>query len=173
MIFSEIYITYYSKLIRFATEFVLYEEEAENIVQDVFVGLWEKKDALTYVENMNAYVFKLTKNRCLDYLKHRAYQEKYVANSQQDYEREINLKLQSLENFDTGIASEEDMERILTDAVGSLPDKCREIFLMSRYEGLKYREIADKLSLSVNTVETQMGIALRKLRERLKCYLYA
>lgn len=171
MDFSEIYVTCYSKLIRFSTDFVVHKEDAENIVQDVFVGLWERKDSLEYIENMNAYLYKLTKNKCLDHLKHKISQEKYVANTQFNHEQEFNLKLQSLENFDVDVASEENMEKIIMDAIHTLPGKCREIFLLSRYEGLKYKEISEHLNLSVNTVETQMGIALKKLREKLKTYL--
>ena len=171
--FSEIYSKYYFKLIRFATDFVVYEEDAENIIQDVFLGLWEKRDSLAFIENMNAYIFKLVKNKCLDHLKHKISQEKYVTNVQFVYEQEFSLKLQSLENFDVDVASEEKMEKIIADAIDSLPGKCREIFLLSRYEGLKYREISEYLNLSVNTVETQMSIALKKLRQKLKSYLFS
>ena len=169
---SEIYISYYSKLVRFATDFVIYEEDAENITQDVFVALWEKKETLVYVENMNAYIFKLVRNRCIDHLKHKIIQEKYVTSTQSVYERELSLKLQSLEEFDVDIAPEEKLEKIVTDAINTLPNKCREIFLLSRYEGLKYKEISERLNLSVNTIETQMGIALKKLREKLRGYLF-
>jgi len=173
MNFSEIYIAYYLKLLRFAIDFVVHKEDAENVVQDIFVGLWERKESLENIENTNAYLFKLTKNKCLDHLKHKISQEKYVANTQFSYEQEFALKLQSLENFDVDVASEEKMEKIIKDAIDTLPGKCREIFLLNRYEGLKYKEISEHLGLSVNTVETQMGIALKKLREKLKIYLFA
>lgn len=171
--FSEIYSKYYFKLVRFATDFVVLKEDAENIIQDVFVNLWERRDSLVNIENMNAYVFRLAKNKCLDYLKHRIIQEKYVANAQSIHEQEFSLKLQSLESFDIDVASEDNLEKIITNAIDSLPNKCREIFLLSRYEGLKYREISERLGLSVNTVETQMGIALKKLRMKLKTCLFS
>ena len=63
MSFSEMYLTYYSKLVRFAREFVILEEDAENITQDVFTDLWERRDSMDHVENMNAYLFRLVKNR--------------------------------------------------------------------------------------------------------------
>ena len=62
MSFSEMYLTYYSKLVRFAREFVILEEDAENITQDVFTDLWERRDSMDHVENMNAYLFRLVKN---------------------------------------------------------------------------------------------------------------
>ena len=171
MEFSKLYLSFYPKLVRFATVFVVYEEDAENIIQDLFLGLWESKESLDYIENMNAYMYKLAKNKCLDYIKHQLVKDRFVVNTQSLYEQEISLKLQSLDNFDVELASEERVEKIVSKAIDSLPPKCREIFLFSRYDGLKYKEISDKLNISVNTVETQMCIALKKLRNTLSLQL--
>ena len=73
MNFSELYLTYYSKLVRFAKEFVIQEEDAENITQDVFIILWENRDFIEHIDNMNAYLFRLVRNKCLDYLKHKVF----------------------------------------------------------------------------------------------------
>lgn len=171
MDFSNIYLTYYAQLVRFAATFVVYEEDAENIIQDLFLGLWEKKESLNSVENMNAYIYKLAKNKCLDHLKHIVVKEKFIASEQTFYEQEISLKLQSLETFDVELASEEKVEKIISNAIDALPPKCREIFILSRYDGLKYKEISEKLNLSVNTVETQMSIAFKKLRNSISYLL--
>lgn len=168
MDFSKIYISFYPQLVRFASDFVSYEEDAENIIQDVFVGLWERKDTLDCIENMNAYIYRLAKNKCLDHLKHKIVKEKFIANAQSAYEQELSLKLRSLENIDVEHLSEEKMEKIILNAINSLPKKCREIFLLSRYDGLRYKEISEKLDISINTVETQMCIALKKLRSSIK-----
>ena len=162
MDFSELYLTYYSKLVRFAKEFVILEEDAENITQDVFTDLWAKRDSMDRIENMNAYLFRLIKNRCLDHLKHKM------------FEIEMSLKLQSLNRFDVSDISEgNETEMLVRNAINSLPRKCRDIFLLSRVEGLKYREISERLGISVNTVECQMGIALKKLRVKLNICLAA
>ena len=100
MEFSELYITYYSKLVRFAREYVILEEDAENITQDVFADMWEKRESIDLIENMSAYLFRLVKNRCLDYLKHKAFEQKYVEHIQSSFEIELSLKLQSLDRFD-------------------------------------------------------------------------
>ena len=174
MNFSELYLSYYSKLVRFAKEFVMSEEDAENITQDVFTYLWERQDSVDYVDNMNAYLFKLVRNRCLDYLKHKVYEQKYVENIQSSFEIELNLKLQSLDRFDSCLDSEgKDIEVMIRAAINNLPKRCRQIFLLSRLENLKYREISDRLGISVNTVECQMGIALKKLRANLSVSLAA
>ena len=99
MSFSELYLIYYPKLVRFAKEFVMSEEDAENITQDVFTDLWEKRESMNHIENMNAYLFRLVRNKCLDYLKHKVFEQKYVENVKASFEIELNLKLQSLDRF--------------------------------------------------------------------------
>ena len=174
MSFSELYLMYYPKLVRFAKEFVVLEEDAENITQDVFTDLWERRDAIDHIENVNAYLFRLVRNRCLDYLKHKVFEQKYAETVQASFEIELNLKLQSLDRVDVSDISEgNEMERLVRDAINSLPKRCRDIFLLSRMKGLKYREISEKLGISVNTVECQMGIALKKLRVKLNVCLAA
>ena len=87
---------------------------------------------------------------------------------------ELNLKMQSLDRFDVlDIYEGNEMEKLVREAINSLPKKCRAIFLLSRMEGLKYREISERLGISVNTVECQMGIALKKLRVMLNMRLAA
>ncbi len=159
MNFSELYFIYYPKLVRFAKEFVILEEDAENITQDIFMNLWERRNSLNHINNMNAYLFKLVKNRCLDHLKHKIFEQKYAETEWASF------KVESFEDYD--VIEKKDMEELIRFAINSLPERCREIFLLSRFRNLKYKEISDHLSISVNTVECQMGIALRKLRSRL------
>lgn len=169
--FSTIYLSFYPKLVRFATVFVLYEEDAENIIQDLFLSLWNKKESLENIGNINAFMYMLTKNKCLDYLKHKIVKDKFIASTQTVYKQEAYLKMQSLAEFDVELASEDRVEEIVSNAVNALPPKCREIFMLSRYEGLKYKEISEKLNISINTVETQMCIAFKKLRTSLSYLL--
>lgn len=161
--FDEIYVSYFSRMRRFAREYVLFDEDAENIVQDVFLLLWEKKDVLKVQVSLISYLFSLVKNRCLDYLRHQVVAE--------EFKQELSVKLSALEHLDQTFGSEEEIERIVKNAIDNLPERCREIFIKNRIDGKKYREIADELQLSVNTVENQMGIALKRLRMSLKDYL--
>jgi RNA polymerase sigma-70 factor (ECF subfamily) len=150
-------------MIRFAREYVLLEEDAENIVQDVFVMLWEKRDVLDIKIGLGSYLFTLVKNKCLDFLRHERVGKEFA--------REYEAKRIALEQFNYAFSSDEDIEKILAAAIHSLPERCREIFIKSRVEGKKYKEIAEELKISVNTVENQMSIALKKLRLILKDYL--
>ena len=166
--FDSIYVNNFSRLFLFAKEYVLFDEEAENIVQDIFLMLWEKKDILRVDVSLTAYLFTLVKNKCIDFLRHRMVEQIYSENIQQEYNEELNVKLFALESFDHNFSSEEDIETLLRNAIDKLPERCRLIFIKSRIEGKKYKEIAEELNLSVNTVEGQISIALKKLREELK-----
>lgn len=105
------------------------EEDAENITQDVFTDLWEKRESMNHIENMNAYLFRLVRNKCLDYLKHKVFEQKYVENVKASFEIELNLKLQSLDRFDVyDISERNQMENLIRDAINSLPKRCRDIF---------------------------------------------
>lgn len=161
--FDKIYVTYFARMYRFAKEYVLFDEDAENIVQDVFLLLWEKREVLEVQVSLVSYLFSLVKNRSLDHLRHQIVAE--------EYRQELGAKLSSLEMMNDTVGSDENIERIVTAAIDKLPERCREIFIKSRVEGKKYREIADELQISVNTVENQMSIALKRLRAELKDYL--
>ena len=161
--FDKIYVLYYSRMFRFAKEYVLFDEDAENIVQDVFLLLWEKREVLDIQISLVSYLFALVKNKSLDYLRH-----KVIAD---EYKQELSAKLTALELLNYSFTSDEEIEQILMTAINKLPERCRQVFLKSRIEGKKNREIANELNLTVSTVENQMTIALRKLRVELKDYL--
>lgn len=168
--FSVMYDTYFPKLLRFSQTYVKEEEEAEQIVQDIFIYLWEHKELIPTLQNVNAYLFALVRNRCVDYLRKEVYQEAQKGSLSEVENKELQLKMYSLEMFDDDRLSEADIEELLRQAIGRLPERCREIFIMSRLQNLKYKEIAEKLSISPNTVENQIVIAIRKLKEELKDY---
>ena len=167
MKFSEVYVKYYCKLLRFASEFVNDVQEAENLVQDAFLGLWKSKDELERINNMNAYMFRLVRNRCLDCLKHKANEQEYAKGVMQT----VDYRLSALDSFnETGIFMG-DLEKDVAEAIESLPPRCREVFVMSRYQGKKYREIAEAMGISENTVEIQMGIAIKRMKASLAQYI--
>ena len=163
--FSEIYKEYYPKLLRFACDFIPCKEDAENLLQDAFMELWKNNDRIHEIKNINAYMFRFVRNRCLDYLKHKVHERAY----EEAVTVERKAALDTLDMMgDTDLMAGE-LTMVLKQAIGNLPPRCREIFLLSREEGLRYSEIAERLSLSENTVSVQLGIALRRLRAEERC----
>jgi RNA polymerase sigma-70 factor (ECF subfamily) len=132
-------------------------DEAEDIVQQVFVKIWEQKDALEIKWTIKAYLYKMVHNRCLNWIRDKQNRARNLEQRQ---------RLQE-ETVDHPELVEEELHTQLQSALGQLPPQCRQIFELSRFERLKYQEIADQLALSVKTVEAQMGKALRLMRTHL------
>ena len=168
MDFEQFYITWYSRSKCFAREYVLVESEAENIVQDVFLHLYERRDLLDAYINPTAYLFTSIKNKCLDHLRKKITEQEIAIEMQSEFDKALRMKYDSLEAFNIHFSDETDIEDLLERALRKLPEKCRQIFIMNKLKGKKQRQIAEELQISVNTVETQMAIAYKKLREELK-----
>jgi RNA polymerase sigma-70 factor (ECF subfamily) len=169
--FEEIYLAHYARMKRFAAEYLLCEEDAENIVQDVFLNLWEQQFVLMSHTNLFAYLFTATKNRCLDFLRHKTIVRRTAEMLMDEQNLQLKMKLQSLEAFDEKIFSEPNIESIVQKAIETLPEKCRIIFEMSKLEGKKQKAIAAELNISIHTVENQMAIAYKKMKEALQDYI--
>ena len=167
-LFSKLYVSYYARLVRFASLYVGAMGDAENIVQDFFLYLWERKEILPELQQPDAYLFSAVKHRCLNFLR----SQLSIVDRRQPLsdimEQEFKLKLYSLQLLDDSQMSIDEVEKQICRAIDSLPERCREIFVMSKLKGMKYREIAESLGISQNTVEGQMAIALKKLREELR-----
>ena len=136
-------------------------DEAEDLVQQAFVKLWESRGRLDVTWSLKAYLYKVVHNACLNRLRSRKVQSKYL---------EFNAQQQEMMYTPPDDTSPELIERFQR-ALDTLPPQCRHVFELSRFELLKYREIADQLGISIKTVETQMGKALRVLRTQLADYL--
>lgn len=171
MDFENFYITWYSRVKYFARDYVLSEEEAENIAQDVFLEFYQKRDSLDFHINLIAYLFTSVKNKCIDYLRRKLLEQEAAAKMQEEFDLSFRMKFDSLEAFNLEGLSEDNIKNIIEKALESLPERCREIFVMSKIEGKKQKEIAEELNVSIKTIECQMTIAYKKLREELKNYL--
>jgi RNA polymerase sigma-70 factor (ECF subfamily) len=169
--FSRIYTVYFPKMVRFAQEYVVSHEEAENIVQDLFLYLWETRETLEAISNLNAFLFTLLKNKCIDFYRHYNRFEGRNQSLSRIQEEELHLKMEALHEFDVNMFTVNEIEEMLNNAINNLPEKCQKVFLMSRMEGLKHEEIAEHLNISVNTVQNHITTALRKLKTELKDYL--
>ncbi|GAO43435.1 RNA polymerase sigma-70 factor [Flavihumibacter petaseus] len=161
--FEAVFKSHFKSLHAYALSMVKEETLAEEMVQNVFVRLWEKKESLDIRQSATAYLYRSVYNECLNHLKHQQVRSAY---------RQFALSRQEDNRFPaTGKLQLGELQRQLDQALQELPEQCRTIFQMSRFEELKYQEIADKLGLSIKTIENQMGKALRILREKLVDFL--
>lgn len=151
---------FYKELHRFAFTYVRDSSIAEEMSQEVFLYMWEKRKKIEIQTTLKTYLYSAVKNKCLNYIKLELPKQQSMADIS-----EVMLSV-SHEKKDEG--ENEKLKRYIQNAVDALPKKCRRIFLLSRNAGMTYEEIADELDISKKTVENQMGIALKKLRESLE-----
>ncbi|MDR2887161.1 MAG: RNA polymerase sigma-70 factor [Bacteroidales bacterium] len=170
--FEVFYITYFDRFKNFAKRYVNPVEDAENIVQDIFVHLWEKREDFDFSESFVSYVFSTVKHRCIDFLRHKLIEQKTAEHLQSVYMCQLKLKLQSLVELDKRFDSISEIEALIQKSIDSLPEKCREIFIKNKIEKKTQKDIAKELNISVNTVESQMAIAYTKIRNYLSAAHY-
>lgn len=154
--FTEAFDCYYAGLCYYAEKYIHDSDESHSLVQQVFVDLWMKRDKLIIKQSLKAYLFESVRNSALDYLKHKLVETKYLKEAPHESA-----------SFDRNLIEEAELNARINSAIESLPEKCREIFMLCRFEELRYSEIAQKLGISIKTVEMQMGIALKKLKSKL------
>ncbi len=152
---------YYKPMTAYAFRFLNDLSASENIVQDVFLRLWQKRHEILITTSLTNYLFRSVKNHCLNYLDHEKIKSGYCKSV---IHREADRNDYNEFFPEIGLLNKIEL------AIASLPDKRQEIFRLAREEGLKYREIAERLGLSVKTVEAQMTLALKYLRDALKDY---
>lgn len=161
--FEMIFKNFYQPLCNYAYSFVQDRDEAEEIVQTTFLSIWEKRDNLSIHTGVKPYLYAMVRNASLNVLKHEKIKKQHAA-------VELAVAERSTESVTRTVMASELEERIFK-ALNKLPEQCRLVFKLSRFEELKYAEIAQQLNISVKTVENQMGKALKIMREQLKDYL--
>ncbi len=150
----------YVPLYNFILSMVRHQENAQELVQDVFVNFWAKRDQIVINTSLKAYLYRAARNHSLNFIKRRKFEL--------DYQRKIADTPSPTRNDTEETFYFNQLETKLAAAIESLPEKCREIFLMSRYHDMTYKDIADALDIPVRTVHYQIGLALKELREKLK-----
>lgn len=162
-IFEETFRKYYQSLCNYANSILKEMDEAEEVVQNLFLSIWEKRSDLEISISLKSYLYRAVHNHCLNRIKHLKVREEY-----QQYA--VNFYDASYESVSQTVMKNE-LETKIEEAIKKLPEQCRLIFQMSRFEELKYHEIAEQLELSPKTVENQIGKALKILRVELAEYL--
>jgi RNA polymerase sigma-70 factor (ECF subfamily) len=157
------------RLYAFCRKIIDDQEIARDIVQDVFLSLWNNRQALVIHTSLSAYIFRMTYNKCMDHLRQLKMNNKF-----QNYSA-LKIKESELLFFDPDYNAKgsiffSEIETIISKSIDNLPDQCRKIFMMSRLDGFDHKEIASKLNISIRTVESQIYKALKSLKIELKDY---
>ncbi len=157
--FEQYFREHFQALVGFAMGYVPDSDTASEIAQEVFINFWNKRDTISPDQNIKSYLYISVKNRCLNFIRDNKKFRSYFLDVELEMEMAVSVpdKLEQSE-----VASQ------IENAMGKLPEKCRQVFELSRFEELKYREIAEKLNISVKTVEAQMSKALKILSSELK-----
>lgn len=157
--FQRIFEQQYKPMVNFAYRIIREQQVCEEIVQEVFIYLWEKKETIEIRSSLTSYLYSAVKNKCINYIK----LELPKNQATMDIENAgISIEMKDFDHRDS-----QQLAVFIDQAIKSLPPKCRNIFLLSRSGGLTYEEIAEDLNISIKTVENQMSIALKKLRQSL------
>ncbi len=166
--FKEIYTIYFIPLFHLSSHYLGDNDEAKGVVQDAFMKLWEMRAELNRNSNLRNFLFTLVKNNCLNILKRRQILLKHHENI-----REIELRYQyeSLSRINDNYMELDELKDRIDEAIKKLPEHCRIVFEMSRFEDMKNQEISEKLGITQKAVEARMTKALKILREELKDYL--
>lgn len=162
--FDFLFKSYYSGLCVYAEQFLGDLSDAEEVVQSVFVKFWERRENIQIKVSLREYLFKIVYNKCLDFIKHEKVRRNYADK----------VRLQPIPEFnisDTNNFLEFEIRGIFNETMELLPPECKKVFMLSRIQNLKNREIAEKLGLSIKTVENQIGKALKIFRVNFKDYL--
>jgi len=157
--FSRLFDEYYVSLCYFVSKFIGDMDMSRSVVQQVYVDLWEKREKIDISWSVKSYMFHAVRNKSIDFL--RKNKNTVTLTDKESDTPQIPFR---------DLVEESELNDRINNSINELPEKCREIFLLCRFEGLKYAEIAEKLNISVKTVEMQIGIALKKLRESLSDY---
>jgi RNA polymerase sigma-70 factor (ECF subfamily) len=161
--FEQVFKTHYKNLHAYAFTILKDEDEAEEMVQQVFFKLWERSEHLSFSGSIAAYLYRAVHNESLNFIKHqkvKAGHQMHVAYSMKNKSEQAQPKM-----------IRKELENKFREALNELPEQCRTVFQLSRFEDMKYKEIADKLDISVKTVENHMGKALKLLRTKLVDFL--
>jgi RNA polymerase sigma-70 factor (ECF subfamily) len=159
--FERLFVKYYQPLCHQANKILRDMDTSEDIVQEFFYNFWKNRESFSPKLSLNAYLYQSIRNNALHYLQHLAVRETYTQHILNDIEKTIPSENQ--ENIEI-----QELNNVINATLKKMPERCSTIFRMNRFEGKKYREIAEILSISVKTVEADMGKALQFFRTSLK-----
>ena len=167
--FEKVYLEFFDVLYHLSLQYLEREDLAEEAVQDSFMKLWEVRETLNNTTNIKNFLYTITKNNCLNHLRN----EKTILKHQQQLKfLEMQFNYEALDKLGDEVLRFDELQKRIEAAIEKLPEDVKQVFMMNRFEELKYREIAEKLEISPKTVEARISKALVSLRKDLKDYLF-
>lgn len=160
--FGSFYELYFQKVFQFSRYFIKAENICQEVVSDVFLKLWQNRKKLPDIENIESYLYTITKNKAYDYLD--------KISRKPEFAEDLPLGIESENCSPEELLMNKELENVINSAISNLPERCKLIFLMAREEGLRYKDIAQILSISEKTINAQMVTAIKKLGNALKNY---
>ncbi|WP_319503403.1 RNA polymerase sigma-70 factor [uncultured Draconibacterium sp.] len=165
-VFKLIFDNNYERIVGFCIQFIPDREEAKNIAQQAFIKLWTNREEVNTLNGIRAFLYTAAKTECLNYLRHEKYKQNYQKDTLQKREELLNREV--LESFNFDRLEYMELEEMIQDALEKLPEKCRQVFVKSRFEYKKNHEIAEELGIAIKSVESNITRALKILRKELK-----
>jgi len=161
--FEQVFKTHFKNLHAYAFAMLKDEDDAEEMVQQVFFKLWERSEHLSLSGTIAAYLYRAVHNESLNFLKHQKVKK--------GHQLHVAYRMKNKSDQSYGRIFSKELENKFREALNELPEQCRTVFQLSRFEDMKYKDIADKLDISIKTVENHMGKALKLLRSKLVDFL--
>jgi RNA polymerase sigma-70 factor (ECF subfamily) len=169
--FEKIFKANHSQIVGFCNQFIAEQDKAKSLAQEVFLNLWLNREKIKTINGIKSFLYTFAKSSCLNYLRHRKVVSKYKDIRLQDMEEGLNREV--LESFDFNSLEFSELEGLIRQAIDNLPEKCRQVFILSRFDGKMNKEISEELNISVKAVEANITRALKALKSALSEYLPA
>ncbi len=169
--FNNLFNEYHEPFIRFALSYVKEKHIAEDYVMEAFIAFWENREQLLSNTRPQAYILTIIKNKCLNHLQHVLVRQRAEKELSDHAEWVLSTRINALQACDPDFIFSDEIHQIIESTLNKLPEKTRQIFLLNRYQGLSYKDIAEQMDLSVKTIEFHISKALSKLRFSLKDYI--
>lgn len=169
--FNQLFNEYYAQFVRFANGYVRDEALAEDFVSEAFTVFWEKREELLSNSNSPAYILTIIKNKCLNHLHHIQIRQRIETELNEHNKWALSTSISTLEACNPDFLFSDEVQQIINKTLEKLPSKTRRIFVLSRYQGFTYKEIAEKMNLSNKSIEFHISKALAKFRLTLKDFI--
>ena len=170
--FNNLFNEYYDRFIRFAWGYVKEKQVAEDFVSEAFTTYWENKENLLPDTQPQAYILSIIKNKCINYLQHLQVRQRAEKEINDHAEWLLSTRINTLQACDPDFIFSDEIQKIVESTLSQLPQKTRQIFMLNRYQGLSYKDIANQMDLSTKAIEFHISKALAQLRFSLKDFIH-